>query len=159
MSVTGHPMTPPPNIPRICHRRRAGFTLIEVVLALGLCSFALVSLVSLLPISLNTARNSVEITRKAKLTQQVIAELAQSRFQSLIALSGTVVQRTFDYDGLPTTESNSIYFTVRTTVEASTTLPGSSTASPSLARVKIEVKTPRETMPGKTAVVLSDSGY
>lgn len=152
-------MREPPRILRRYTFPLKGFTLIEVVLSLGLCSFALISLVSLLPVSLNTAKNSVEITRTAKLTQQVVAEISQSRFTNLAALSGTVIQRTFDYDGNPTTNSNAVHFTLAARINASITLPGAASASSSLARVEIEVKTPSQTSPSRTAAVLSDLGY
>jgi len=136
-----------------------GFTLIEVVLSLGLCSFALISLISLLPVSLKAAKKSVEIARTAKLTQQMVAELSQSRFTNLVALSGAVIERTYDYDGNPTTNSNSVHFTLTARIHGTTTLPGAADTSSSLARVEIEVKTPDRTSPNRIAIVLSDLGY
>ncbi len=138
---------------------RTGFSLVEVVLALGLCSFALVSLISLLPVSLDAAKNAVEISRKAKITQQMVAELSQSRFTNVTALSGSSKQKTFDYEGLPTTNSASIYYTASAKVESLASLPGLNAGSPSLARVIIEIRTPHAADTSKTAVVLSDMGY
>jgi uncharacterized protein (TIGR02598 family) len=137
----------------------SGFTLVEVVLALGLCSFAIVSLLSLMPVSLNTAREAMDMARGSKAAQQVAAELSQSQFSNLTALSGSSLERTFDYDGNPTSDAKDIYFTVTASVTNSTLLPGAADSSASLARVCLEVKTPRQVLPGKTAVTISDMGY
>ncbi len=69
--------------------RLRAFTLIEVVMALGICSFALVSLASLMPMALDRARNAVEISRGATVMQQVAAELSQSHFNQVTALGQT----------------------------------------------------------------------
>lgn len=137
--------------------RGTGFTLVEVALALGLCVFALVSLVSLLPVSLDSARNAVEIARRSKAIQQVAAELSQSRFSKVVAM--TSMERGFTYDGNPTTDTKEIYFRVRGSVVPSTLLPGATAPSASLARVSLTVATPSQTMAGKTAITISDMGY
>jgi len=141
------------------HRfQRFGFTLVEVVLALGLFAFAIVSLVSLLPLSLDAARNATETTRRSEAIQKVIAELSQSRFSNVVAT--TNLERTFTYDGDPTTpESKDAYFKVSVSVAPSTLLPGAEAASSCLARASLTVATPRQTMSGKTAITISDMGY
>jgi len=132
---------------------RKGFSLVEVVLALGVCSFALVSLMSLMPVSLDSARNALEITRIAKAFQQVTADLTQSKFTNVAAMS--TATNYFDYDGNPTNASGK-YFTVLATVAAS---PITNQSSGSLLRVKLLSQTPRNTNAGSTTVTICDMGY
>lgn len=55
--------------------RRSGFSLVEVVMALGIVSFALVSLVMLLPIGVKTNKISSEETRASLILTSLEADL------------------------------------------------------------------------------------
>lgn len=145
------------NSPSLRRYQGFGFTLVEVVLALGLFSFAIVSLVSLLPLSLDAARTATEITRQAEAIQKVVTELSQSRFANVVAMNQ--MERAFTYDGDPTTDTKDTYFRVRVSVVPTTLLPGAANPSVSLARASLTVATPRQTMAGKTAITISDMGY
>ena len=131
-----------------------GFTLVEVVLALGLCSFAILSLVSLMPVSLNSARHALEISRVSKAFQKVASELTQSQFANVAAMTTTTYQ--FDYDGNKPTNSSDNYYTVLATLAAS---PITNQSSTSLVRVKLEARTRRETNAGSTTITICDMGY
>jgi len=141
-------------IPQVrCHWRCCGFSLIEVVLALGICAFALVSMMSVMPVSLDSARNALEITRIAKAFQQVTSELTQSKFADVAAM--TTATKYFDDEGNPTDASGK-YFTVLATVAGS---PIANQSSGSLLRVKLSAQTPRSTNAGSTTVTICDMGY
>ena len=135
-------------------KKEGGFTLVEVVLALGLCSFALLSLMSLMPISLNSARHALEISRVAKAFQKVTSELTQSKFATVEVMTTNTYQ--FDYDGNKPASSADIYYTVLATVGPS---PISNQSSASLLRVKLEAQTRRETNAGSTTITICDMGY
>jgi hypothetical protein len=64
-------------------RRKAGFTLVEVTLAMGLVSFALLPLMALLPQGLSTVRYSVTETALGSMLGKVRSELNQSSFDTL----------------------------------------------------------------------------
>lgn len=128
-------------------------------MALGICSFALVSLASLMPMALDKARNALEIARGASVMQQVASELSQSHFSQVSALGQTPLERTFDYDGIRTTEAKEIYFTVTASVNPSILLPGTTQASDSMRRVAIKVNTPSGVCIGKTVMTIPDMGY
>ena len=55
--------------------KTAGFTLIEVTLALGVASFCLMTIFSLLPIGLNTNQNASEQTMAAGIATAISADL------------------------------------------------------------------------------------
>ena len=67
-------MTPPAPPPTPSRSVKA-FSLIEVLLAIGIVSFAVVAIVGMLPIALNTAQDSMLDTDAAIITQRVFAEL------------------------------------------------------------------------------------
>lgn len=60
------------------HRRVAlfsvGFSLIEVVLCLGIISFAMVSLLGLMPVGLRAFRQSIDVTTQSQIAQQIMSE-------------------------------------------------------------------------------------
>jgi uncharacterized protein (TIGR02598 family) len=64
-------------------RRTAGFTLVEVTLAMGLVSFALLPLMALLPQGLSTVRYSATETALGAMLGKVRSELNQSSFDTL----------------------------------------------------------------------------
>jgi len=140
----------------------SGFTLVEVVLALGVCSFALLSVMSLLPVGLDSSRHALEISRVAKAFQKVTSELTQSQFTNVAAMTTNAYY--FDYDGNTsdasgtkyTASSANKYFTVLAKVAAS---PITNQSSASLLRVKLESQTPRETNAGSTTITICDMGY
>jgi uncharacterized protein (TIGR02598 family) len=134
--------------------RILGFTLVEVVLALGLCSFALLSLMALMPVSLDSARHALEISRVAKAFQKVTSELTQSKFANVAAMSTSTYQ--FDYDGNKPASDADIYYTVLATVAAS---PVPNQSSTSLVRVTLEAQTRRETNAASTTITICDMGY
>lgn len=62
---------------------KGGFSLIEVVLALGVISFAFVALFGLLPVGLNTFNNSIDSTMEAQIAESVMSQLKQDKFSTL----------------------------------------------------------------------------
>lgn len=62
--------------PRAC--RKGGFSLVEVVLALGIVSFSLVGILSLFPVALDTAKDSKNETRVTLIAQTILSDLKSS---------------------------------------------------------------------------------
>jgi uncharacterized protein (TIGR02598 family) len=74
-------ITPPPS-------RDGGFSLIEVVLAVGIISFCLVSLMGLLSVSMNTSKASTTATTDSLLFQRVVNQLRVAAIQRNTAQAG-----------------------------------------------------------------------
>ena len=78
----------------ILHARRlqyaSGFSLVEVVLALGVISFAIVAIIGLLPIGLASGRGSIQESRANHLADGIFATLRAQPFASvsLASLNG-----------------------------------------------------------------------
>jgi uncharacterized protein (TIGR02598 family) len=88
-------------IPRRDHR--AGFSLVEVVLAVGVAAFALVTLMALLPAGLNTFKGSMNTSMGTQIAQRVFNDLQISDFSSIESTN-----RFFDDQGTELTDSNAV---------------------------------------------------
>lgn len=67
--------------------RRSGFSLVEVVIAIGLVGFALLAIVGSLPVGIQSMQDSMQQQARAAITQQLRADLQQIPFSS--SQSGT----------------------------------------------------------------------
>jgi uncharacterized protein (TIGR02598 family) len=65
---------------RIRRNTRFGFSLIEVVMAVGIVTFSLFALVGAIPVGIKTIQDSMKASAKANITQEIRAELQQVTF-------------------------------------------------------------------------------
>ena len=90
-------------------RALAAFTLIEVVIAVGLVAFVLTAILGLVAIAANETKNADLKARLAWITEQVTSEYQSQRFSN--ALASLPTNWTLDYEGMPVaTNSPSAYF-------------------------------------------------
>lgn len=61
----------------------SGFSLVEVVLALGVISFALVAIIGLLPIGLASGRGTIQETRANHLAEEIFSTLRSQPFTNV----------------------------------------------------------------------------
>jgi uncharacterized protein (TIGR02598 family) len=87
----------------------AGFTLVEVVIAVGLVAFVLTAILGLVAIAANETKNADLKARLAWITEQVTSEYQSQRFST--ALTNVPNNLAWDYSGIPVaTNSPSAYF-------------------------------------------------
>jgi uncharacterized protein (TIGR02598 family) len=96
----GHPKRT--SLPR--HRNAdAGFTLVEVALAIGIVAFAFVALLALLPAGNTAFRRAIDVAVCGQISQRIINEAQQSDFRALIDIKDstgrTRQQQAPDADG------------------------------------------------------------
>lgn len=72
----------------------AGFTLVEVALAIGIVAFAFVTLLALLPAGNTAFRRSIDMVVCSQIAQRVISEAQQADFRTLIDIRDPVTGRT-----------------------------------------------------------------
>jgi uncharacterized protein (TIGR02598 family) len=134
-------MTPAPASARFLW---AGFSLVEVILALGICAFAVIAIMGLLPLALDSAGEALTMARRAKVIQKVSNDLQQAQFSGLAA---DITNRTwtFDVSGIETADPTQTFFTVTGDPPRDLTLPGASSANPDLAAVVVRIATPSAT--------------
>lgn len=82
-------------------RISGGFSLVEVVMALGIMSFALMGLVGLLPAGLSQFRQAIDLTVKAQIAQELTAMTQRTSFSDLstIGTSGSPTLYYYDSEG------------------------------------------------------------
>jgi len=78
------------------------FSLVEVALALGIISVALVALLGMVPIGLNTFRESLEDTVQADILRKLSAQFQEAPFKSL---SNLAAMQYYNEEGVPTNEA------------------------------------------------------
>ncbi len=81
-------------MPRLTIRRRA-FSLVEVTLAMALVSFAVITVIGLMPIGLTALHRVIDTTEEAQIVRQIGAQAALTPYSTLNA---TFSGQTFYYD-------------------------------------------------------------
>jgi uncharacterized protein (TIGR02598 family) len=117
---------------------RSGFSLVELVLALGIVSFAFVSLLALVPTGVTIFRETMDTTIGSQIVHRIINDAQQTDYPTLVATTST--ERYFDDQGNEVESLDDSIYTVQTTVTAPTSLPNTSTPdSTSLATVVVKL--------------------
>lgn len=107
-------------------RSNTGFSLVEVVIALGLLAFAITAILATLPIGLSTMREAREDTLQATLIRKLTSELSRTPFSDIV---GDTLY--FDGEGGQTNASSALYRLEFTVQAANTTsYPGAGTSVP-----------------------------
>lgn len=70
---------------RLHARTSEAFSLIEVALAIAITGFAVVSLVTLLPIGLQTFRQAMDTAVSAQIAQRVVSDVQETDFDTLVS--------------------------------------------------------------------------
>lgn len=81
----------PPKFPRQASLTSQAFTLVEVVLALGIVSFGFLGIFSLLPAGVGAFRSGMDTSLCAQISQRIVSEAEQSDFDSLVPQNGNTV--------------------------------------------------------------------
>ena len=100
-----------------------GFTLVEVVISLGIVAFAFIPVLGLLPFGLDVSRQAVDATVCAQIAQQLTSQAQQTDFSDIDSLAGQSAML-FDDQGnrLANGDPNAIY-SAAYSVSAKTKLP------------------------------------
>lgn len=73
---------------RRARRRQRAFSLVEVVLSIGVIAFAFIGVFSLLPAGMTAFREGMDASISAQIAQRVISEAEQSNFDALVPVDG-----------------------------------------------------------------------
>jgi uncharacterized protein (TIGR02598 family) len=118
-----------------------GFSLIEVTIALGIVSFALIALFGLLPTGLTTFRSSIDRSVASQIAQNIINQARQTEFSSLSTLATPAGSpKRFTEDGDETTDATKTIYVAKIEVETSVSLPADlPTTNTSMAKIRVRV--------------------
>ena len=116
-----------------------GFSLIEVTIALGVVSFALIALFGLLPTGLTTFRSSIDRSVASQIAQNIISQARQTEFSSLSSLATpSGVPKRFTEDGDETTDATKTIYVAKVEVVTPVSFPPS-TPNTSMAKIRVRV--------------------
>jgi uncharacterized protein (TIGR02598 family) len=112
------------------------FSLVEVVLALGVASFGLISMMGLLCVGVQTEHDAISTTTEAEIAQQLASELQLASYSVVSASPATNYY--FTQEGFATNRANAVYFA---SVSAPTvvTAPGSPNSSANMKKAVISI--------------------
>jgi len=107
--------------------RVGGFSLVEVILAIGVIAFAFIPMVGMLPMGLDLSRQAIDTTVQAQIVQQLTTEVQQTDFSRLadLASASTASPYYFDDQGNQVTDPNNAIYQAVFAISTSTTLPDS----------------------------------
>lgn len=111
--------------------RKSGFTLIEVVIAIGIFSFAITSLIGLIPIALKSSRDSLDLANATQLATTLQNEVARSDFSTTNPVSPRWFDSSLHEVPVPAGSLSSIY-------KAEVVLADS--VSPNLRRLRVTIE-------------------
>lgn len=121
---------------------REGFSLVEVVLAIGVVAFAFLAIFGMLPTGLGISRQAMDASVGAQIAQRIINDAQQSDFAELLkdaggkTIAGTnqtgrKAERYFDDQGgeLPAASKRLAIYHVNTRVTPATAMPKTGTSN------------------------------
>ena len=115
----------------------AAFTLVELALALGIVSFAMVSIFGLVPIGLQASRDSSDQIARTNITKQIASEAQLTDFDKLADLTKSPYY--FDADGVRCAKAESRY-SASASLRTSTDIPGTGSEKwNSVALIELEI--------------------
>ena len=88
----------------------AAFTLVEVVIAVGLVAFVMTAILGLAVIAANETKNADLKARLAWITERVTSEYQSQRFSRCLGSSDMPANSYWDYSGMPVTNTTDAYF-------------------------------------------------
>lgn len=121
-------------------RSTAGFSLAETAVAVGIAASVIVTLVGMIPISLESLRQSSNTAAEARIVQAIAADYRMREWGELLQQQSSGGTRDYTFDGQGTRVENSDasgIFTVRVTVADAPTLPGVPQSNPRLKSVQM----------------------
>ncbi|WP_395751896.1 Verru_Chthon cassette protein B [Prosthecobacter sp.] len=134
--------TSPSSMKRSSLRRvsSAGFSLVEVALAVAIAALAIITLLGLLPQGLEMSRKTALLNTNSSILEQIIRNLENMKWSD-IPTSGVTTKYYSDQGLEVTSDSKEISFVAEIDYSKQATLPQSETLEPYLNRVIIRVAT------------------
>ena len=136
-------------------RRRSAFTLVEVVIAVGLVGFVLTAILGLAALAANETKNADLKARLAWITESMTSEYQSQRFSAAL---GTLPATTYrDFSGLPVANAADAYF--RCDVANVTPVPAPNFTTKNFALLQLTIRWPNPSLTSKNVSLISLFNY
>ncbi|RBP38151.1 uncharacterized protein (TIGR02598 family) [Roseimicrobium gellanilyticum] len=119
---------------------QAGFSLAETAVAVGIAASVIVTLVGMIPLSLDALRQSSNVAAEARIVQAIAADYRMREWSEVLQQQNSGGSKDYIFDGQGTRVKDgdtSAIFTVRVTVSDAPTLPGMQQTNPRLKSVQM----------------------
>lgn len=136
------------NLPNTFGQRMAGFSLIELTLAIAIVGVAFLSLLGLIPMGMDTFRKSMDSSVTSLIAHRMLNEAQQSDFNTYTEPDKNFVIRHFDDEGqvlddatgvVPSSEVVRVTYQANVTVTPAPELPGAQDGNENLATVTVQI--------------------
>lgn len=118
----------------------AGFSLAETAVAVGIAASVIVTLVGMIPLSLDALRESANVAAEARIVQAIAADYRMREWSEVLQQQTSGGSKDYIFDGQGTRVKDgdaSAIFTVRVTVSDAPALPGMQQTNPRLKSVQM----------------------
>ncbi len=120
-------------------KKKAGFTLIEVMIAMAIFSFSFIGIMGMMSTGLYLFHQGTNLTTSTEIAQQVINSVQQTSYSQLSGLEGQMYYYDDQGNLLTTGNQSQAVFQAHVTVNSSVQLPGSTLTNPNLAVATVQV--------------------
>jgi uncharacterized protein (TIGR02598 family) len=118
----------------------AGFSLVEVALAVAIAALAIITLLGLLPQGLEMSRKTSLLTNNSSILEQIVRNLENMQWTDLQAQTNGLVTKYYTEQGLEVAaDSKEISYVAQLDYSNQASLPQTETTQPYLCRVVIRV--------------------
>jgi len=117
--------------------RNGGFSLVEVAIAIAIISVAFIPILNLVPMGMNNFRNSSDTSIGAQISQQVVNQIQETDFTTLLTAKQPTLY--FDAYGGALPSANGALYNVCVRVSQAPVLPGAQSGNQNLATVIVQI--------------------
>lgn len=123
------------------HKTSAGgFSLAETTISMGIAASVIVTLVGMIPLSLDALRQSSTVAAEARIVQSIAADYRMREWSEVLLQQQQGGSKDFSFDGQGTRVKDggvTAIFTVRVTVDDAPALPGMEQTNPRMKSVRM----------------------
>ena len=124
-------------------RAQSAFSLIEIVVAVGIVATVMVALLGMIPTGLNTVNRAADTMAEIRIAQQILGEIQVSDFNSIEEWASSDIY--YDRDGIQLEDNDPLLqkYTARVEIENGVTLPNKIKENDYCKRITVKISSKR----------------
>ena len=123
--------------------RQSGFSLVEIVVAVGIVATVMVALLGMIPTGLNAVNEAADTMAEIRIAQKIMGEIQMTEWDDLDEWDDGALY--YDNEGslLETPEKNKIRYTCRVEIDDEFQLPGTGAVNDLVRNITIKISSKR----------------